>query len=90
MQEWMTRFAAGLRRQHAALPAGAEPSPELADRLLALARIVADGTGQKTNAPLTCYLVGYFACLLAEEDITADSAVARATEIADRILKPEA
>ena len=34
MQEWMTRFAAGSRRRHAAPPAGAQPLPELADRIV--------------------------------------------------------
>lgn len=89
MQDWLTRFSAALVREFPALPAGLSPSPELADDLLSLARIVAEGTGQKTNAPLTSYMVGYLACFLAGDGAAPEAAVERATQIAGSLLNAE-
>ncbi len=89
MQDWVTTFSAALVREFPALPAGLAPSTELADDLLSLARIVAEGTGQKTNAPLSTYMVGYLACALAGKGESPEAAVTRATDIAGRLLTAE-
>jgi uncharacterized protein DUF6457 len=50
-------------RDRLAAEAGADASelglsPEETDRLLELARVAAHESGERTNAPLLCYLVG--------------------------------
>lgn len=90
MQDWLVLFSGALSREFPDFPAGVAPSTELAEDLLNLAKIVADGTGQRTNAPLTTYVVGYLAGVLAGSGLGQQAAVSRATEIAGRILNGEA
>jgi len=58
VDEWLeqarTRLAEGVGEN----PAGYGLSEVDADRLLALARAAAHDSGDRTNAPLVCYLVG--------------------------------
>jgi Domain of unknown function (DUF6457) len=58
MDEWLQRA-----RERVAAAAGDEPSAydlsaEEMDEILELARIAAHESGERTNAPLLCYLVG--------------------------------
>jgi hypothetical protein len=87
MQDWLTDFSAALAVEVPGLAVDLPPSPELATALLDLARVVAEGTGQKTNAPLSTFMVGRFVGLVAESGVTPERAVELATEIAGRVLK---
>jgi len=89
MQDWLATFSSALADGFPDLPGDPAPSSELADDLLSLARIVAEGTGQKTNAPLTCYVVGYLAGSMARAGEPSESAVERAAEIAGRLLSAQ-
>jgi len=58
VDEWLSQA-----RDRLAAAVGDEPSrydltQEEVDELLELARIAAHGSGERTNAPLLCYLVG--------------------------------
>ena len=86
MQDWLARLAEELRRDFPALPSDALPSPRVAGDLLKLAKIVADGTGQKLNAPLTCYLAGHLASALRPAGTPPEEAVVAALSAAKRIL----
>jgi hypothetical protein len=54
LQEARDRLAAGARED----PTTLALSPHEIDALLELARIAAHESGERTNAPLLCYLVG--------------------------------
>ncbi|CAN5748805.1 hypothetical protein BH23ACT12_BH23ACT12_14370 [soil metagenome] len=86
MQDWLTDYSAALALELPGQAVDLAPSGDLSDDLLELARIIAQGTGQKTNAPLSTFMVGRFAGRLAESGVTPEAAVALATEIAERLL----
>jgi hypothetical protein len=88
MQDWLATFSVALeaRLETTSFP---PPSPELVDTLLALAKTVADGTGQRTNAPLTCYLAGQMAAELATRGISREAAAAEAAAMAQSLLASE-
>jgi hypothetical protein len=87
MQDWLSEYSAALAVELPGLAVDLPPSLELADGLLNLARIIAEGTGEKTNAPLSTFMVGRFVGLTAESGISTEDAVALATEIAERTLQ---
>ena len=58
-----------------------ELSPDEADALLRLAKVVADSSGDRRAAPLTCYLAGQ---ILAGED-DPQARVARIRALADEL-----
>ena len=58
MDEWLTRARDSIAAAAGIEPATLEFSEEDADTLLDLARIAAHVSGERTNAPLLCYLVG--------------------------------
>jgi hypothetical protein len=58
VDEWLTRARDSLAAAAGVDPATLELSQEDADTLLDLARIAAHVSGERTNAPLLCYLVG--------------------------------
>ena len=58
MDEWLTRARDSIAELAAVEPATLELSEADADTLLELARIAAHVSGERTNAPLLCYLVG--------------------------------
>ncbi|HEX2149672.1 MAG TPA: DUF6457 domain-containing protein [Actinomycetota bacterium] len=87
MQDWLTDYSAALAVELPGLAVDLPPSQDLAGDLLDLARIVAEGTGQKTNAPLSTFMVGRFVALVAESGVPPEDAVKLATEIAERVLK---
>ena len=87
MQDWLTDYSAALAVELPGLAVDLPPSLELADALLNLARIVAEGTGEKTNAPLSTFMVGRFVGLTAEGGMSTEGAVALATEIAKRTIE---
>jgi hypothetical protein len=58
MDEWLTRARDRLAAESGEDPAALELSQEQIDELLELARIAAHESGERTNAPLLCYLVG--------------------------------
>ena len=89
MQDWLAAFSAALETRLDGEPAIPPPSQELVDTLLGLAKTVADGTGQKTNAPLSCYLAGHLAAALAGTGVSPEEAAAEAAGIAQRLLKAE-
>jgi hypothetical protein len=58
MDEWLTRARDGIATA-ANIPANdLELTGETEETLLDLARLAAHESGQRTNAPLLCYLVG--------------------------------
>ena len=89
MSDWLTEYAGALQERLLRPDREMAVSDELADQLLGLARIIAEGTGEKTNAPLSSYLVGRFAVIRALEGVEPGEAVAEAAEIADGLLPPK-
>ncbi|HEU4866224.1 MAG TPA: DUF6457 domain-containing protein [Actinomycetota bacterium] len=87
MQDWLSEYSAALAVELPGLAVDLPPSLELADELLNLARIIAEGTGEKTNAPLSTFMVGRFVGLTAESGISTEDAVKLATEIAERTIQ---
>jgi len=87
MQDWLADYSAALAVELPGLAVDLPPSLELAEELLDLARIVAEGTGQKTNAPLSTFMVGRFVGLVAQSGISTEEAVKVATKIAERVLE---
>lgn len=58
MDEWLRTARDRLVQASGEEPAALELGPEEVDELLELARIAAHESGERTNAPLICYLVG--------------------------------
>ncbi len=58
MDSWLTRARDAVAAEAGVDPATLELSAADADTLLDLARIAAHVSGERTNAPLLCYLVG--------------------------------
>ena len=58
MDEWLTRARDSIADEAGIEPAALALTQEDADTLLDLARIAAHVSGERTNAPLLCYLVG--------------------------------
>jgi hypothetical protein len=58
VDEWLTRARDALAAEGDVDPATLELSDADTDILLDLARIAAHVSGERTNAPLLCYLVG--------------------------------
>jgi len=58
MHAWLDDARDRLAREAGTDPTQLALSPEETDRLLELARIAAHESGERTNAPLLCYLVG--------------------------------
>jgi hypothetical protein len=58
VDEWLTRARDALAEAASISPEELELDDEEADMLLDLARIAAHESGERTNAPLLCYLVG--------------------------------
>jgi hypothetical protein len=58
MDAWLTQARDALANAAGVPPAELELSDEEATTLLDLARIAAHDSGERTNAPLLCYLVG--------------------------------
>jgi hypothetical protein len=58
MGGWLEEACAKLARAVDEDPSGYDLSRADADELLELARIAAHESGERTNAPLICYLVG--------------------------------
>ncbi len=58
MHEWLRESADRLAREAGSRPADFELTEAEIDALLDLARIAAHESGERTNAPLLCYLVG--------------------------------
>lgn len=86
MQDWLTHYSAALTVELPGQPVELHPPEDLSDELLNLARIIAEGTGQKTNAPLSTFMVGRFVGLVTASGVTPEAAIALATEIAQRLL----
>jgi hypothetical protein len=55
---WLTQARDALAQASGVAATELEPSPEDETVLLDLARIAAHDSGERTNAPLFCYLVG--------------------------------
>ena len=58
MHEWMEQARDRLAKEVGAESAGYELTDEEVQTLLDLARVAAHQSGERTNAPLVCYLVG--------------------------------
>jgi hypothetical protein len=58
MDEWLTEARDALARAAGVQPEELELDDEQTRTLLDLARIAAHDSGERTNAPLLCYLVG--------------------------------
>ena len=58
MDEWLTRARDAIATAAGTEPTALDLSQEDAGTLLDLARIAAHVSGERTNAPLLCYLVG--------------------------------
>jgi hypothetical protein len=88
MSDWLTRYASALGAQLDEPDQELNVSEDLANGLLALARTIAEGTGDKTNAPLSSYLVGRYALAKAHEGLDAATAVDEATKVANELMQP--
>jgi Domain of unknown function (DUF6457) len=58
MDDWLTKARDALAREAGVPPDELELDEEATRTLLDLARIAAHDSGERTNAPLLCYLVG--------------------------------
>jgi hypothetical protein len=58
VDEWLRATRDRLAQATGEDPAGLELGSQEVDELLELARIAAHESGERTNAPLICYLVG--------------------------------
>ena len=58
MDSWLTSARDGVAEAAGVDPSSLEVSPSDAETILDLARIAAHVSGERTNAPLLCYLVG--------------------------------
>ncbi len=87
--DWLTKYADALQARLLRPDREMGVSAQLADRLLLLTRMIAEGTGEKINAPLSSYLIGRFAVIKALEGVEPAEAVAEATEIANGLLAPK-
>jgi Domain of unknown function (DUF6457) len=58
MHEWLAEARDRIAAATGQDPATLELRPEQADAILDLARIAAHESGERTNAPLVCYLAG--------------------------------
>ena len=58
MDPWLTRARDAVAAEAGIEPAGLELSSTEVQTVLDLARIAAHKSGERTNAPLLCYLVG--------------------------------
>ena len=58
MHDWLEQARANLAGAVESSPADYELTQANVDELLELARIAAHESGERTNAPLVCYLVG--------------------------------
>ena len=88
MSDWVTRYAAALAERLDEPEQELSVSQDLANDLLALARTIAEGTGDKRNAPLSSYLVGRYALARASEGLDACAAVNEAAKVANDLIQP--
>jgi hypothetical protein len=58
MDEWLTQARDVIARESGIVPSELDLDDEAVATLLDLARIAAHESGERTNAPLLCYLVG--------------------------------
>jgi hypothetical protein len=58
VDEWLSRARDAIAAAAETEPTALDLSQDDADTLLDLARIAAHASGERTNAPLLCYLVG--------------------------------
>jgi hypothetical protein len=58
MNEWLASASARLARGAGGEASDYELSDDDVERLLELARVAAHESGERTNAPLLCYMVG--------------------------------
>lgn len=58
MDQWLSQARDALARASGVTPAELELGDEDVATLLELARVAAHESGERTNAPLLCYLVG--------------------------------
>ena len=77
MDPWLTRARDAVAAEAGIEPAGLELSSTEVQTVLDLARIAAHKSGERTNAPLLCYLVGRAQGGASLEDLAA--AVRRST-----------
>jgi hypothetical protein len=86
MSDWLINYAGALQERLLRPDRELVIADQVAEQLLDLARKIAEGTGEKTNAPLSSYLVGRFAVTRALEGVEPSEAVAEATEVANGLL----
>lgn len=86
MEQWLIKYGAALQERTGGSELGFAVGESGSEILLDLAKIVADGTGDRRNAPLTCYLAGRFAELRALEGFNTAEALTEAVEIASAVL----
>lgn len=86
MEQWLVRYGVALQERTRSGELGFAVGDSRSEVLLHLAKIVADGTGDRRNAPLSCYLAGRFAELRAGEGVNTAQALSEAVEIATAVL----
>jgi hypothetical protein len=87
MSDWLTTYAEALGKRLDQSDQELNVSENLATDLLSLARTIAEGTGDKTNAPLSSYLVGRYAHARASKGLDGASAIEEATKVANDLLQ---
>ena len=73
MDDWLTRARDALAAASGTPPSELELDRDTTRILLDLARVAAHESGQRTNAPLLCYLVGVARAGGAQLDVLADA-----------------
>jgi len=58
MDDWLTQARDAIARESGIDPAQLDLDDDAVSTLLELARVAAHESGERTNAPLLCYLVG--------------------------------
>jgi hypothetical protein len=82
MDDWLMRYGAALQERLGSAEAGFAVGDAASTTLLELAKKVADATGDRTNAPLSCYLAGRFAEARAGTGVSTTEALDEAAEVA--------
>lgn len=85
MSDWFERYAGALQ-ERAGGDGNWDIPGEATSSLLHLAKVVADGTGDRRNAPLSTFLAGVFLGRAAAAGTAAGPALAEAVEVAEAVL----
>ena len=90
MDEWIDVFATALGERLGQAGGQLRIADDDVRTLLDLAGAVAHQTGDRTNAPLSTFLAGWYVAARAGQGVPAGQALGEAAELASSLLPPEA